>query len=57
VARAHRKHAGILVYDAGVAERCVEMGYAFVGVGSDATMLQASARALAQAVMPERATN
>jgi 4-hydroxy-2-oxoheptanedioate aldolase len=51
VARAHAKHAGILVYDVEVAKRCIGLGYTFVGVGSDATMLQGAARAIAGAVL------
>jgi 2-keto-3-deoxy-L-rhamnonate aldolase RhmA len=49
VARAHGKHAGILVYDVEVAKRCVDLGYTFVGIGSDATMLQGAAAAIAEA--------
>jgi 4-hydroxy-2-oxoheptanedioate aldolase len=47
VAREHHKHAGILVYDVGVALRCIEWGYTFVGIGSDATMLEGAALSIA----------
>jgi 2-keto-3-deoxy-L-rhamnonate aldolase RhmA len=52
VAREHGKHAGILVYDNEIAKRCIELGYTFVGVGSDATMLQTAGREIVGAVAP-----
>ncbi len=55
VARAHGKDAGILVYDTAVAQRCLRLGYTFVGVGSDATMLQGAAAAIARSMeLPRR---
>ena len=56
VAREHGKAAGILVYDTAVARRCIELGYTFVGVGSDATILQGAAEAIARAMGLPRGT-
>ncbi len=50
VAKAHGKHAGILVYDVEVAHRCLRQGYTFVGVGSDATMLAGAAATISAAM-------
>jgi 4-hydroxy-2-oxoheptanedioate aldolase len=50
VAREHGKAAGILVYDSAVARRCIDLGYTFVGVCSDATLLQGAAEAVARAM-------
>jgi 2-keto-3-deoxy-L-rhamnonate aldolase RhmA len=54
VARERGKHAGILVYDIGVAQQCLQLGYTFVGVGSDAVMLQGAATTIAAAMERQR---
>jgi 4-hydroxy-2-oxoheptanedioate aldolase len=48
--RAHGKAAGILVYDAAVVPRHLELGYTFVGVGADAALVAEGARRLLAAV-------
>jgi 4-hydroxy-2-oxoheptanedioate aldolase len=50
VARRHNKHAGILVYDEDVARHCIALGYTFVGLHADATMLLEKARAAVRAL-------
>jgi 2-keto-3-deoxy-L-rhamnonate aldolase RhmA len=50
VARAHGKHAGILTYSPQVAQACIALGYTFVGVHSDATLLQDAARGIVAAM-------
>jgi len=50
VARRYNKHAGILVYDEGVARHCIALGYTFVGLHADATMLLEKARAAVRAL-------
>jgi 4-hydroxy-2-oxoheptanedioate aldolase len=42
--RAHGKATGILLYDPGVVARHVELGFTFIGLGSDGTMLASGAR-------------
>jgi 2-keto-3-deoxy-L-rhamnonate aldolase RhmA len=50
VARAHGRHAGILTYAPAVAHACIALGYTFVGVHSDATLLQEAARGVVAAM-------
>jgi 2-keto-3-deoxy-L-rhamnonate aldolase RhmA len=50
IAREHGKHAGILVYSTDIAKRCIDLGYAFVGVHSDATLLAEAARGITAAM-------
>jgi 2-dehydro-3-deoxyglucarate aldolase/4-hydroxy-2-oxoheptanedioate aldolase len=48
--RAHRKAAGILVYDPAVVAAHLELGFRFVGIGSDgAFVADSAARSLAAA--------
>ena len=50
--RAHGKAAGILVYDPDVVPRHLELGFTFVGIGSDAAFVAASAARFRAAVRP-----
>ena len=45
----HGKAAGILLYDPTLAERHLEMGFRFVGLGSDGTLLGMGARTMLEA--------
>jgi len=44
IARDHGKAAGILANDAAMGRRCLEMGYTFVGIAVDASLLAHGAR-------------
>lgn len=48
--RAHGKAAGILVYDTAVVPRHLELGFTFVGIGSDAAFVASEARRFLAAV-------
>jgi 2-keto-3-deoxy-L-rhamnonate aldolase RhmA len=48
--RAHGKAAGILVYDTAVVPRLLEIGFTFVGIGSDAAFVASEARRFLAAV-------
>jgi len=48
--RAHGKAAGILVYDAAVVPKHLELGFTFVGIGADAALVADGARRLLAAV-------
>jgi 2-keto-3-deoxy-L-rhamnonate aldolase RhmA len=45
----HGKAAGILVYDPGVVARHLELGFRFLGAGSDGVLLGIGARAMLEA--------
>ena len=42
--RAHGKAAGILVYDTAVVPRHLELGFSFVGIGSDGAFVAIEAK-------------
>jgi 4-hydroxy-2-oxoheptanedioate aldolase len=44
--RAHSKAAGILIYDAAALPRHVELGFQFIGLGSEGSYVSAGARAM-----------
>jgi 4-hydroxy-2-oxoheptanedioate aldolase len=44
IARKHGKGAGILAKDAAMGKRCIEVGYNFVGIATDASLLAVAAR-------------
>jgi 4-hydroxy-2-oxoheptanedioate aldolase len=48
--RAHGKAAGILVYDTALVPRLLELGFSFVGIGSDGAFVAATARQALAAV-------
>lgn len=45
----HGKSAGILIYDAGAFERHLELGYRFIGLGSEGSYVSAGAAAMLRA--------
>ncbi len=47
--RAHGKAAGILVYDASGLDRLLELGFRFIGLGSEGSFVSNGARAMLQA--------
>jgi 2-keto-3-deoxy-L-rhamnonate aldolase RhmA len=46
---AHGKAAGILIYDAAVLERHLELGFRFIGLGSEGAFVSTGARAMLEA--------
>jgi 4-hydroxy-2-oxoheptanedioate aldolase len=48
-ARAHRKAAGILIYDAAGFDRHFELGFRFIGLGSEGSFVSAGAAAMLRA--------
>jgi 2-keto-3-deoxy-L-rhamnonate aldolase RhmA len=46
---AHGKAAGILIYDAAALPPLVEMGFRFIGLGSEGSFVSAGARAMLEA--------
>jgi 2-keto-3-deoxy-L-rhamnonate aldolase RhmA len=48
-ARAHGKAAGILIYDAAAFERHFELGFRFIGLGSEGSFVSAGATAMLRA--------
>ena len=48
-ARTHRKSAGILIYDAAGFERHLELGFRFIGLGSEGSYVSAGAAAMLRA--------
>ena len=59
IARAAGKHAGLLAFNAQMANRCIELGYTFVAVQGDSTLLTSASKALFGAINrePARATS
>ena len=47
--RAHGKAAGILIYDAAALPRHLELGFTFIGLGSQGSFVSAGAKAMLQA--------
>jgi 2-keto-3-deoxy-L-rhamnonate aldolase RhmA len=46
---AHGKAAGILIYDAAALPPLVDMGFRFIGLGSEGSFVSAGARAMLEA--------